>query len=58
MRGLSIRASGNITSLELRFSLVSSGPDFAVPVAGARVMLGRSNGQDVFTRISDEGACF
>lgn len=34
---------------ELRFSLVSNGPNFVVPVAGAHVVLGRSNGQDVFT---------
>lgn len=34
---------------ELRFSLIASGPDFVVPVSGARVMLGRSNGGDVFT---------
>ncbi len=34
---------------ELKFSLVANGPDFVVPVNGARVMLGRTNGQDVFT---------
>ena len=33
----------------LRFSLVAGEGDFVVPVAGARVMLGRSNGSDVFT---------
>jgi hypothetical protein len=33
---------------ELRFSLVADGADFVVPVIGARVTLGRSNGQDVF----------
>jgi len=34
---------------ELRFSLVSDDPQFVVPVNGARVTLGRTNGQDVFT---------
>ncbi|HKW16203.1 MAG TPA: hypothetical protein VJO35_01720 [Terriglobales bacterium] len=34
---------------ELRFSLLSVGADFIVPVRGARVTLGRTNGQDVFT---------
>lgn len=34
---------------ELRLNLVASSPEFVVPVSGARVMLGRSNGQDVFT---------
>jgi len=34
---------------ELRFSLVGSGPDFVVPRNGARVTLGKMNGQDVFT---------
>jgi hypothetical protein len=34
---------------ELQVSLVASAPDFVVPTNGARVMLGRSNGQDVFT---------
>jgi hypothetical protein len=34
---------------ELQFSLVASAPDFVVPANGARVMLGRMNGQDVFT---------
>ncbi|HZR57137.1 MAG TPA: hypothetical protein VFA74_09720 [Terriglobales bacterium] len=34
---------------ELRVSLVADGADFVVPVTGARVMLGRTNGQDVFT---------
>lgn len=34
---------------ELRFSLLQVGANFVVPVRGARVMLGRSNGQDVFT---------
>src|SRR5579883_1413623 len=34
---------------EVRFSLVASGPDFVVPVSGARVMVGQLNGQDVFT---------
>ncbi len=32
----------------LRLELVSSGPDFVVPVNGAHVMLGRLNGQDEF----------
>jgi hypothetical protein len=34
---------------ELRFSLVANTPDFVVPTDGARVLLGRTNGQDVFT---------
>lgn len=34
---------------ELRFSLVASAPDFVVPKNGARVTVGRLNGQDVFT---------
>ncbi len=34
---------------ELKFSLVADDPDFVVPANGARVMLGRTNGQDVFT---------
>jgi hypothetical protein len=34
---------------ELRFSLISEGTNFIVPVRGARVLLGRTNGQDVFT---------
>lgn len=34
---------------ELRVRLVADGPDFVVPVNGARVLLGLRNGQDVFT---------
>jgi hypothetical protein len=34
---------------ELTFSLVADNPDFVVPAKGARVILGRTNGQDVFT---------
>jgi len=34
---------------ELQVSLVADGPDFVVPRNGARVTLGRTNGQDVFT---------
>jgi hypothetical protein len=34
---------------ELRFSLISIGGNFIVPVQGGRVTLGRLNGQDVFT---------
>ena len=34
---------------ELKFSLVTDKPDFVVPANGARVMLGKTNGQDVFT---------
>ena len=34
---------------ELTFSLVADDPDFVVPASGARVTLGRSNGEDVFT---------
>ena len=37
------------SAAELRFSLVALRPDFIVPANGARVMLGRSNGSDVFT---------
>jgi hypothetical protein len=33
----------------LQFSLVTGEGDFVVPVVGARVILGRSNGSDVFT---------
>jgi len=34
---------------ELRLSLVADSPDFVVPTTGARVTLGLTNGQDVFT---------
>jgi hypothetical protein len=34
---------------EIQLSLVASGPEFVVPVNRARLMLGRANGQDVFT---------
>jgi hypothetical protein len=34
---------------ELRFSLVADSTNFVVPVTGARVTLGLTNGQDVFT---------
>lgn len=34
---------------ELRFALLQIGANFIVPARGARVLLGRSNGQDVFT---------
>ena len=34
---------------ELRFVLLQVGSNFVVPVRGARVLLGRTNGQDVFT---------
>ena len=34
---------------ELRFSLLATGSQFVVPVIGARVTVGRTNGQDVFT---------
>ena len=34
---------------ELRFSLLQDDPSFIVPTRGARVLLGRTNGQDVFT---------
>ena len=34
---------------ELQFGLVTGAGDFVVPVLGARVMLGQSNGSDVFT---------
>jgi hypothetical protein len=31
---------------ELQFSLLADGPDFVVPASGARVMLGKTNGQE------------
>jgi hypothetical protein len=34
---------------ELQFSLVSNAPGFVIPVIGARVILGKTNGSDVFT---------
>ncbi len=34
---------------ELQFSLVGNSPGFAIPVVGARVTLGKTNGSDVFT---------
>jgi len=34
---------------ELQFSLVANTPRFVVPVMGARVMLGKTNGSDVFS---------
>ncbi len=34
---------------ELQFSLVANSPDFVIPVVGARVALGKTNGSDVFT---------
>jgi hypothetical protein len=34
---------------ELRLSLVADSPNFVVPVTGARLTLGLTNGQDVFT---------
>ena len=34
---------------ELQFSLVGTSPAFVIPVAGARVTLGKTNGSDVFT---------
>jgi hypothetical protein len=34
---------------ELQFSLVANSPGFVVPVSGARVTLGKTNGSDVFT---------
>jgi hypothetical protein len=34
---------------ELQFSLVGNSPGFVIPVMGARVMLGKANGSDVFT---------
>jgi hypothetical protein len=34
---------------ELQFSLVANSPGFVIPVAGARVALGKTNGSDVFT---------
>jgi hypothetical protein len=34
---------------ELQFSLLGNSPGFEIPVSGARVTLGRTNGSDVFT---------
>ncbi len=34
---------------ELQFSLLANSPGFVIPVAGARVTLGKANGSDVFT---------
>jgi hypothetical protein len=34
---------------ELQFSLLANGPGFVIPVTGARVTLGKTNGSDVFT---------
>jgi hypothetical protein len=34
---------------ELQFSLVANSPGFVIPVTGARVALGKTNGSDVFT---------
>jgi hypothetical protein len=34
---------------ELQFSLVGNSPGFAIPVSGARVTLGKTNGGEVFT---------
>ncbi|MGB8582391.1 MAG: hypothetical protein WCD47_16340 [Candidatus Sulfotelmatobacter sp.] len=34
---------------ELQFSLVANSPGFVIPVVGARVALGKTNGSDVFT---------
>jgi hypothetical protein len=34
---------------ELQFSLVANSPGFVIPVIGARVALGKTNGSDVFT---------
>jgi len=43
---------------ELRVNLLASTPDFVVPVAGARVSLGLTNGQDVFTGYLTEAPAF
>jgi hypothetical protein len=34
---------------ELQFSLVANSPGFVIPVTGARVILGKTNGSEVFT---------
>lgn len=34
---------------EFRFALIATTPDFVVPKNGARVLVGRTNGEDVFT---------
>ena len=39
----------NRLASELRLSLIADDPDFVVPRDGARIMLGRLNGVDVFT---------
>ena len=43
---------------ELRVSLVANNPEFVVPVARARITLGRTNGQDVFTGYLTQAPAF
>lgn len=43
---------------ELRISLVADSPDFIVPAAKARILLGRTNGQDVFTGYLTQAPAF
>ena len=43
---------------ELRVNLLASTPDFVVPAAGARVLLGLTNGQDVFTGYLTDAPAF
>src|SRR5690349_17138372 len=43
---------------ELRFSLVATGPESVVPANGARVALGKTNGQDVFTGYVTQAPAF
>jgi hypothetical protein len=43
---------------ELRLSLVANSPTFEVPVVGARVTLGKTNGSDVFTGYLTESPQF
>ncbi len=43
---------------ELQVSLLANQPDFVVPVIGARITVGRMNGQDVFTGYLTEAPVF
>ena len=43
---------------ELQLSLIADRPDFIVPSNGARITLGRSNGEDVFTGYLTQAPAF
>src|SRR5437016_13882341 len=43
---------------ELQLSLIADRPDFIVPGNGARITLGRSNGEDVFTGYLTQAPAF